>query len=106
MPQQKGGDSKRTYTPNWRPIEADNGAVYQVDLNSIYRTTDGSADVVVYQYQGPSFDPRNMRRWFFTCRGYFRLSTDAGISQPIYVPPRSVASQIGAIACAGAKDTR
>lgn len=33
---------------NWQNIEADNGAAYKVDLNSISHYNNGTADVVVY----------------------------------------------------------
>jgi hypothetical protein len=52
-------------TANWQNIEADNGAAYKVDLNSISHYNNGTADVVVYAVEGAGYNPENMRRLWF-----------------------------------------
>lgn len=91
---------------NWQRIEADNGAVYQIDLNSISHNSNGTADVVVYAVEGPSYNPENMRRLWFDCQGRYRDQTGPGIGPIQYAPPRSIAGRLSEIACRGAKDKR
>jgi hypothetical protein len=89
---------------NWQTVEADNGAAYKVDLNSISHYARGDADMIVYSVDGPNYNPANLRRLYFDCRGHFR--DEAGpIGQIEYAPPRSVAGKMSDIACTGAKDT-
>ncbi len=92
--------------PKWQKLEADNGAVYQINMNSISHYNTGAAEVVVYAVEGPGFSPENMRRLWFDCQGHFRDQTGPGFGPTQYAAPRSVAGRIGEIACAGAKDTR
>jgi hypothetical protein len=90
---------------NWRTIEADNGAVAAVDMKSIVHDTNGhGAYAVAYIVGGDIFDPSNLRGFTFDCQGHFSvlLAASGGISPMTYGPPRSVAAQIGALACAGA----
>ena len=75
--------------PNWQSIEADNGAIYQFDLNSIAYFDNGSADMVVYSREGADFKPENLRRLLFDCRGRVQDMASVGSSQ--YAPPRSIA---------------
>lgn len=90
------------YKPNWQSIEADNGAVYKVDLNSISPYTNGTVDVLTYAVEGSDFIPENLRRLWFDCRGHFQDQT-GGIGPTQFAPPRSIAGEIGAIACARAQ---
>lgn len=92
-------------TENWRRIEADNGSVYAVDLNSISHNTDGSAGVVACVVDNDLCIPPNITRLLFDCRGHYR-DIDRGSSALLIVPPRSVVGRIAPLACAGAKDTR
>lgn len=92
------------YTADWRTIEALNGAVYKIDMNSISHSTDGGADIMVYAVEGDTYDPRNLKRFIFDCHGHFVDSDN--MSATLYTAPRSVVGQIAAIACAGAKDIR
>jgi hypothetical protein len=92
------------YKPDWKSIEADNGAVYKVDLNSVSRYTNGTLDILIYAVEGSDFDPRNLSRLWFDCRGHFRDQTN-GIGPTQYAAPRSIAGRISQLACAGAKDT-
>jgi hypothetical protein len=91
---------------HWQNVEADNGAIYKIDLNAISHYNNGTADVVVYAVEGSRYNPENMRRLWFDCHGRFRDETGAHIGSTQYAPPRSIAGRIGKIACAGAKDTR
>lgn len=83
---------------NWRSIEAADGAVVKIDMNSIFRPGAGVVDVVVYFVQGTGYDPRNMRRMIFYCDGRFRDVTD-GIQPTEYAGPKSVAGQIASTVC-------
>ena len=97
-----GQGSSSQYKSNWQKIEADNGAVYDIDLNSIMRYN-GMAEAMVYVVEGQYFNPMNLKQLFFDCRGHFMELTDAGLSPQIYAPPRSVAAQLATIACGGAR---
>jgi hypothetical protein len=90
---------------NWQSVEADNGAVYKINLNSISHNNNGTADVVIYAAEGPGYNPANMRRLWFDCQGRYRDLTAPGLPTQ-YAPPRSIAGRLSEIACAGAKDTR
>src|SRR5690348_10191028 len=43
---------------NWQRVEADNGAIYQVDMSSIDRIRNGTATVRIWVMQGTNFNPR------------------------------------------------
>jgi hypothetical protein len=88
----------------WKTIQADNGSVFKVELNSITHFNNGSADMVVYAVQSDAYDPRNLTRYIFDCHGHYMDTANMGTT--LYAPPRSVAGQMANIACAGAKDTR
>lgn len=94
------------YKPNWQTVEADNGAIYKVDVNSISHYNNGTADVTVYFVEGSGFNPENTHRLWFDCRGHFRDQTNPPFGATQYAPPRSTAGRLSEIACAGAKDTR
>jgi hypothetical protein len=91
---------------NWQNIEADNGAAYKIDLNSISHYNNGTADVVVYAVEGPGYNPENMRRLWFDCKGRYKDLTVSVTAPTQYAPPRSIAGKLSEIACAGAKDKR
>ena len=95
--------TKQEYQENcWQPIEADNGAVFRIDLGLIQKFGD-QATTSIYNDEGGPFNPMHLRRWFFTCRGHFRTQLDNGhLSSMSYAPPRSVAGQMSNIVCAGA----
>lgn len=84
---------------NWQRVEADNGAVYQVDMSSIDRIRNGTATVRVWVVQGTNFNPRNLRWLWFDCRGAYRDISQAGHASTLYAPPRSVIGRISGIAC-------
>lgn len=77
----------------WQNVEADNGAVYRIDLNHIEHLNTGAATAVIYAEQG------GLMRWMFDCQGHYMDDSNAfGIT--LYAPPRSVAGRLSAIACA------
>jgi hypothetical protein len=83
------------YQPRWKAIAADNGASFELDLNSISHNNQGGADAVIYAVEG-GFNPANMRRLIFDCRGHYM---DADSSTSEYAPPNSVIGQIATIVC-------
>lgn len=93
------------YKSNWQSVEALDGSVYKIDMNSISHMNNGTAALIVYMVEGDDYDPRNVKRLWFDCRGHYRDNT-GGISVTLYAAPRSMAGQLSNIACAGAKDTR
>jgi|SRR5665213_9116 len=93
------------YQKVWRRIEADNGEVTKIDMNSIEHFNNGTIDVAVYTYvPNTTFDPTRLRRLHFDCHGHF-MDND-NMSAMMDAAPRSVAGEVAAIVCAGAKDTR
>jgi hypothetical protein len=87
----------------WHKVEADNGASYQIDLGLIQDFGSG-ATTSVYDDKGGTFNMMNLKRWYFSCTGYFSILQNGGMgpSPSTYAPPRSVAARIGEIVCAGA----
>jgi hypothetical protein len=97
-------ERKAAYRNNcWHSVEADNGAVYQIDLGLIQSVPGAGATAVVYSYEGDAFNPMNLKRWEFTCDGHIAVWADYGLGPWIYAPPRSVARHISDIVCAGAQ---
>ncbi len=95
--------SKEEYIPNWQSIEADNGAVYKVDVNSISRDAeDKVAEVVVYAVEGGEYYPPNLTQLTFDCRGHHFMDLRS-FGTWAYAPPRSIAGKIEVIACFGPK---
>ena len=90
---------------NWKTLEADNGAIYKIDLNSISHYHNGTADMIVYAVEGSGYNPENMHRLWFDCHGNFRDETGPRFGETEYAPPRSMAGRISEIACAGARET-
>ena len=90
---------------NWRRIEADNGAVYALDMNSISHNTNGSAVAVMCTVDNDTCIPPNMSRLLFDCHGHY-MDIDRGGSAMLIAAPRSVVGKMADLACAGAKDTR
>ncbi len=88
----------------WRMIEADNGAIYRIDLAAVGRFGANGADVLVYldagdgaDFPGLGYNPNNLTRLYFDCRGHFADAWNPMIWQ--YAPPRSVAGRIAALVC-------
>lgn len=90
---------------DWHVIEADNGARFGIEMNSITHDPSGSASAAIYAIEGTRFNPHNLRRIVFDCtEGYYM---DTGIGGRVhYAPPRSVIARLAEIACAGARDRR
>jgi hypothetical protein len=84
----------------WQRAEADNGAVYLIDLGLIQSFAAG-ASTAIYTDEGGAFNPMNLKRWYFTCEGHFSMMEDS-LSPSMYAPPRSVARHISDVVCAGA----
>jgi hypothetical protein len=82
--------------PKWRKVEAENGAVFMVQTNSIRRGSDGAAEVFVYAAQGDRYDPRLMRLFMFDCRGNYQTNDNYRVR---HAAPRSAVGAIAAIAC-------
>jgi hypothetical protein len=92
------------YKSDWQSIEADNGAVYRIDMNSIKPGNGGAAEIMVYADEGGASDNVvNLKFLLFDCRGRFLDMNSPAPSA--YAPPKSVAGQIGAIACEKAHAT-
>lgn len=86
------------HVPKWRKVEADNGAVFMVQTNSIRRGADGAAEVFVYAVQGERYDPRLMKLYMFDCRGNYQTNDNYQVR---YAPPKSVVGMIAEMACKG-----
>ncbi len=83
----------------WRKVEAENGTIFCVDVTHIHNWF-GGPSAPVYS---PIFDYPNIRLMvFFNCGKdalYMKDLTGDPTGDPIYIPPRSVMAEIGAIVC-------
>jgi hypothetical protein len=80
------------------------GLIYAIDMNSVSQNINGTAVAVTCIVDNDTCPPWNMSRFHFDCRGHYK---DLDRHGPVMIaPPRSVAGQMAALACAGAKDTR
>ena len=87
--------------PNWTKVEAENGQVYDIDLNSIYRF-EHAATATIYIQEGASFTPLNLRGVLFTCPDFMTILEGSVASQSaVYLPPHSIGRRLADIACAG-----
>jgi hypothetical protein len=84
----------------WQKIEADNGAEYAIDLDSIQRGG-GQAEAAVCILDNGACNIQNLRRLTFDCHGHFM---DWDSHQTEIAPPRSIVGRFSAIACAGVTD--
>ena len=84
---------------NWRKFEADNGAAFALDMNSIAHMhyCNGCTDVVICILDNGQCGLQNMRRWRFDCHGHYMDFDNGGGVQ--LAPSRSVAGAMAAIAC-------
>jgi hypothetical protein len=87
------------HKPDWQKVEAANGAVFMVDMNSVFGGN-GRAEVLVYAVEGDTYVPDNMKKYFFDCHGSYATSDELFNH---YAPPRSVVGVISAMACGKAK---
>ena len=99
------GEPMLPYKSEWRAIEALDGSVYKIDQKSISHMNNGTAELIVYAVESDGYNPTNLKRLWFDCQGHYRDQT-GGIGPTLYAPPRSIAGQLSAIACAGARDAR
>jgi hypothetical protein len=90
------------YKPEWKRFEADNGAVYALDMKSISHLyyCDGCADATICIVDYNQCLPPNMRQIRFDCHGHY-MDTFGGGGMQI-APPRSVIGQMADAACVGA----
>jgi hypothetical protein len=77
----------------WGTVEADNGAVFKVDMEHTTRG-DGTADTFVWAIEDA---PRYIGEFVFDCRSHRYYILPDGEFQ--YAAPRSVARGIWALAC-------
>ena len=87
---------------NWRVIKADNGAAFDIDLNSITPSGYG-VEAVIYIAKGQPVDLSNLKRMLFDCHGHMTDVTDtqgAGNMPTIYLPPQSIGAKLATVACA------
>jgi hypothetical protein len=89
--------SKKPPKHNWVSVEANNGAVIKVDMNSIQRG-DGAAIVFTYADEGNPEDAYKLQGYQFDCQGHYSL-IGIGSTPRLYAPPRSVAARISELAC-------
>jgi hypothetical protein len=82
------------YKPNWRKLEADNGTVYYIDLNSIIHSGAGGSEALV---ASEAIAVPGRTRLFFDCQGHFM--DEGSFGDWAYAAPRSIAGEIAAIAC-------
>jgi hypothetical protein len=99
-----GPASAQQSSQKWKMLEADNGAVFGIDLNSIEHWNAGQAMAITCVAENNPCPPANMARLMFDCRGHY-WDVDRG-GDLVLAPPRSVVGRMAEIACAGAKDTR
>jgi hypothetical protein len=90
--------------PIWKRFEADNGAVYALEMNNIDHLDGcgGCADAVICVVDNNQCLPPNARRIRFDCHGHY-IDVFGGGSMQI-APPRSVIGQMAAVACVGTKN--
>ena len=88
------------FQPVWKRIDAENGLVVKIDMNSIERLNTGSVYVVIYSYiPNTRFDPTRLKKLVFDCQGEFS-DTQLGVSAGMQMaPPRSLMGDISSIAC-------
>lgn len=86
----------------WQRLNADNGAGFAVDLNSISRFSDGSVWMITCVLDNDRCPLLNQSRFKFDCRGHY-LDIDRHGSLEI-APPQSVVGRMAEIACNKSKD--
>src|SRR5262245_33767911 len=95
------------YKPEWKRIEADNGAAYAVDLKSIANFNDGTEmKVCIVDNNACAIMPGtwNPTIFHFDCHGhYIDVYGGGGLRM---APPRSVVGKMAALACVDAKDVK
>jgi hypothetical protein len=88
---------------DWRRVEADNGAIIAIDMNSIQRSGPDvagrrTADAIVCAVENNACELTNQDRWIFYCTSN-QVAMNNGMGESVYVPPLSVARRIMNIAC-------
>ena len=83
----------------WLQIEAENGEVTEIDMNSITRANGNTATAAVYtSVPNTIFDPTRVRLLVFDCAGRYM---DGTTFPPVMhdAPPRSVAGAVAGVVC-------
>lgn len=81
----------------WTKVEADDGGVYAIDLQSIHRYPSGTADALIcYPVEHGQCSPPSMSTIIFDCDGHYMT---ASMMYPKYLPPKSVGAHIAKIVC-------
>lgn len=83
-------------------IEANDGSVFHVDLDTIYRRGPNAAEVVVYGPGAPG-DMVPAVKYMFDCLGHAMVVSGMHPSGSFYVAPRSVGGRVSQIACGTGK---
>jgi hypothetical protein len=91
---------------NWKMIEADNGAISAISLNTIRHSFGGSSVDVGVWLEVDNGACTRMTTFLFDCRGHYLDLfgsrpdvTPANPSGMFLAPPRPVVGQMAAIAC-------
>ena len=89
------------FQPVWKRIEADNGQVTRIDMNSIQHLGGGTTNVTVYTGAPHSmFDSTRLEMLWFDCQGHFRsFGSNMEQSDVLDAPPRSIAGEIANNVC-------
>lgn len=96
-PSAKASTDQHPSRSRWVSVEAENGAVTKVDMNSIQRGS-GAAIIFTYADEGNPEDAYKLQGYQFDCQGHYSL-IGLGSSPRLYAPPRSVAARISELAC-------
>lgn len=97
----------RHLSKNWKTITASNGQAYEIALDTITSPLPPNSDagaklrgamVLVYIYEGITFNSENVLRFYFDCHDRFQTFT-SDWSSVEYMPPFSVVAEISSLAC-------
>ena len=93
--------------PHWTNVITQNGVVYQIDLNSIYRPKSSTAIFAMTRSdEGSGFKPENYHGLLFWCPDHMTFARSGPLAKQvtpmIYLTPDSIGRQLADIACANA----
>ena len=93
--------------PHWTNVTTQNGIVYQIDLNSIYRPKSSTAIFAMTRSdEGSGFKPENYHGILFWCPDHMTIARSGPLAKQvtpmIYLTPDSIGRQFADIACANA----
>jgi hypothetical protein len=89
--------------PGWKMFEADNGAVYALNVQSVShpRYCGGCADAVICVLDKDQCHAPNVKQIRFDCQGHYMDMFGGGGMQ--IAPPHSVLGQVAVAVCIGEK---